>query len=130
MYFRLFYQYIFVKQSRSKLEDPEQLKLKQKAKEMQRAEMEEARQREANETALLAIGSRKKVKLDSMGGFAAPSLSGTTSSFNQTNSNHFSNSIFSTPSSKLPVSFVFHFLFKISNSLFSYLDSKDEASQP
>ncbi|RWS19297.1 transcription initiation factor TFII-D subunit 4B-like protein, partial [Leptotrombidium deliense] len=37
--------------SRSKLEDPEQLKLKQKAKEMQRAELEEVRQREANETA-------------------------------------------------------------------------------
>ncbi|XP_053204219.1 transcription initiation factor TFIID subunit 4B-like isoform X2 [Panonychus citri] len=48
--------------SRSKLEDPEQLKLKQKAKEMQRAELEEARQREANETALLAIGPRKKLK--------------------------------------------------------------------
>lgn len=48
--------------SRSKLEDPEQLKLKQKAKEMQRAELEEARQREANETALLAIGPRKKMK--------------------------------------------------------------------
>ncbi|XP_074599810.1 transcription initiation factor TFIID subunit 4-like isoform X2 [Brevipalpus obovatus] len=48
--------------SRSKMEDPEQLKLKQKAKEMQRAELEEARQREANETALLAIGPRKKLK--------------------------------------------------------------------
>ena len=30
---------------------------------MQRAELEEARQREANETALLAIGPRKKLKL-------------------------------------------------------------------
>uniref|UniRef100_V5GJW2 Putative transcription initiation factor tfiid subunit n=1 Tax=Ixodes ricinus TaxID=34613 RepID=V5GJW2_IXORI len=39
--------------SRSKMEDPEQLKLKQKAKEMQKAEMEEMRQREANMTALL-----------------------------------------------------------------------------
>lgn len=29
---------------------------------MQRAELEEARQREANETALLAIGPRKKMK--------------------------------------------------------------------
>ena len=29
---------------------------------MQRAELEEARQREANETALLAIGPRKKLK--------------------------------------------------------------------
>ncbi|KAF8781798.1 transcription initiation factor TFIID subunit 4-like isoform X4 [Argiope bruennichi] len=50
--------------SRSKLEDPEQLKLKQKAKEMQRAELEELRQREANTTALLAIGPRKKAKLE------------------------------------------------------------------
>ncbi|GIY29590.1 transcription initiation factor TFIID subunit 4 [Caerostris darwini] len=50
--------------SRSKLEDPELLKLKQKAKEMQRAENEELRQREANMTALLAIGPRKKIKLD------------------------------------------------------------------
>ncbi|KAG8176557.1 hypothetical protein JTE90_010769 [Oedothorax gibbosus] len=50
--------------SRSKLEDPELLKLKQKAKEMQRAEIEEVRQREANMTALLAIGLRKKFKPD------------------------------------------------------------------
>ncbi|GIY93564.1 transcription initiation factor TFIID subunit 4 [Caerostris extrusa] len=50
--------------SRSKLEDPEQLKLKQKAKEMQRAEQEELRQRDANTTALLAIGPRKKAKLE------------------------------------------------------------------
>ncbi|XP_073975669.1 transcription initiation factor TFIID subunit 4-like isoform X2 [Rhodnius prolixus] len=50
--------------SRSKPEDPEQAKLKAKAKEMQRAEMEELRQREANLTALLAIGPRKKPKLD------------------------------------------------------------------
>ncbi|KAF8788148.1 transcription initiation factor TFIID subunit 4-like [Argiope bruennichi] len=50
--------------SRSKLEDPELLKLKQKAKEMQRAEIEELRQREANMTALLAIGPRKKFKPD------------------------------------------------------------------
>lgn len=55
----------FRSQSRSKLEDPEQLKLKQKAKEMQRAEQEEVRQREANETALMAIGNRrKKLKTD------------------------------------------------------------------
>ncbi|XP_054710998.1 transcription initiation factor TFIID subunit 4-like [Uloborus diversus] len=50
--------------SRSKLEDPELLKLKQKAKEMQRAENEELRQREANMTALLAIGPRKKLKTE------------------------------------------------------------------
>lgn len=51
--------------SRSKSEDPEQAKLKAKAKEMQRVEMEELRQREANATALQAIGPRKKPKLDS-----------------------------------------------------------------
>ncbi|CAN7992049.1 unnamed protein product, partial [Ixodes hexagonus] len=54
--------------SRSKMEDPEQLKLKQKAKEMQKAEMEEMRQREANMTALLAIGPRKKLKTDNSAG--------------------------------------------------------------
>ncbi|CRL06913.1 CLUMA_CG019583, isoform A [Clunio marinus] len=50
--------------SRSKTEDPEQAKLKAKAKEMQRAEMEELRHREANNTALQAIGPRKKPKMD------------------------------------------------------------------
>lgn len=50
--------------SRSKNEDPEQAKLKAKAKEMQRAELEELRQREANLTALQAIGPRKKPKLE------------------------------------------------------------------
>ncbi|XP_074645985.1 transcription initiation factor TFIID subunit 4B-like [Tubulanus polymorphus] len=53
--------------SRSKHEDPEQLKLKQKAKEMQQMEMEETRQREANLTALAAIGPRKKRKIDTTG---------------------------------------------------------------
>lgn len=53
--------------SRSKSEDPEQAKLKAKAKEMQRVEMEELRQREANATALQAIGPRKKPKLDGDG---------------------------------------------------------------
>lgn len=48
--------------SRSKVEDPEQIKLRQKAKDWQRAKQEEDRQREANETALLAIGPRKKMK--------------------------------------------------------------------
>lgn len=77
--------------SRSKTEDPEQAKLKakvcaqyegthdfqpatlysyficifQQAKEMQRAEMEELRQRDANLTALQAIGPRKKPRLES-----------------------------------------------------------------
>ncbi|KAG5678471.1 hypothetical protein PVAND_008141 [Polypedilum vanderplanki] len=50
--------------SRSKTEDPEQAKLKAKAKEMQRAELEELRHREANNTALQAIGPRKR-KLES-----------------------------------------------------------------
>ncbi|XP_070195793.1 transcription initiation factor TFIID subunit 4-like isoform X2 [Littorina saxatilis] len=54
--------------SRSKNEDPEQLKLKQKAKELQQAEAEEVRQREANLTALRAIGPRKKRKLDEESG--------------------------------------------------------------
>lgn len=46
--------------SRAKVEDPEHLKLKQRARDLQRAELEEARQREANMTALLAIGNRKR----------------------------------------------------------------------
>ncbi|KAJ0173818.1 hypothetical protein K1T71_010967 [Dendrolimus kikuchii] len=54
--------------SRSKNEDPEQAKLKAKAKEMQRAELEELRQREANLTALQAIGPRKKPRLDGPSG--------------------------------------------------------------
>lgn len=53
--------------SRSKSEDPEQAKLKAKAKEMQRVEMEELRQREANATALKAIGPRKKPRLEGDG---------------------------------------------------------------
>lgn len=55
-------QMLKIAKSRSKVEDPEQQKLRQKAKDMQRAEQEEVRQREANETALLAIGPRKKLK--------------------------------------------------------------------
>lgn len=47
--------------SRSKTEDPEQLKIRQRAKELQKAEQELERQKEANETALLAIGPRKKL---------------------------------------------------------------------
>ena len=42
---------------------------------MQRAEMEETRQREANQTALQAIGPRKKPKLD-LGGSSANSSGG------------------------------------------------------
>uniref|UniRef100_A0A8C1CV83 TAF4A RNA polymerase II, TATA box binding protein (TBP)-associated factor n=1 Tax=Cyprinus carpio carpio TaxID=630221 RepID=A0A8C1CV83_CYPCA len=51
--------------SRSRQEDPEQLRLKQKAKEMQQQELAQIRQRDANLTALAAIGPRKKRKLDS-----------------------------------------------------------------
>ncbi|XP_071446468.1 transcription initiation factor TFIID subunit 4-like isoform X2 [Hetaerina americana] len=58
--------------SRSKSEDPEQAKLKAKAKEMQRAEMEELRQREANLTALQAIGPRKKPKIDTSSSTGSP----------------------------------------------------------
>lgn len=49
------------------------------AKEMQRAELEELRQREANLTALHAIGSRKKPRLDGAGDVAATTSSATTS---------------------------------------------------
>ncbi|XP_017491835.1 PREDICTED: transcription initiation factor TFIID subunit 4-like [Rhagoletis zephyria] len=46
--------------SRSKMDDPDHIAIKARAKEMQRQEMEEIRQREANETALQAIGFPKK----------------------------------------------------------------------
>lgn len=49
--------------SRARQEDPEQLRLKQKAKEMQQQELALIRQKEANLTALAAIGPRKKRKL-------------------------------------------------------------------
>ncbi|XP_024911774.1 transcription initiation factor TFIID subunit 4-like isoform X3 [Cynoglossus semilaevis] len=54
--------------SRARQEDPEQARLKQKAKEMQQQELAQMRQRDANLTALAAIGPRKKRKMDSMGG--------------------------------------------------------------
>ncbi|XP_061113508.1 transcription initiation factor TFIID subunit 4-like isoform X2 [Conger conger] len=56
--------------SRSRQEDPEQLRLKQKAKEMQQQELAQMRQRDANLTALAAIGPRKKRKLESPGSAA------------------------------------------------------------
>ncbi|KAM7397205.1 hypothetical protein PAMP_020197 [Pampus punctatissimus] len=59
--------------SRARQEDPEQARLKQKAKEMQQQELAQMRQRDANLTALAAIGPRKKRKLDSPGGAAASS---------------------------------------------------------
>ncbi|XP_030645576.1 transcription initiation factor TFIID subunit 4 [Chanos chanos] len=52
--------------SRSRQEDPEQARLKQKAKEMQQQELAQMRQRDANLTALAAIGPRKKRKLDNL----------------------------------------------------------------
>ncbi|XP_062246087.1 transcription initiation factor TFIID subunit 4-like isoform X1 [Platichthys flesus] len=60
--------------SRARQEDPEQARLKQKAKEMQQNELAQMRQRDANLTALAAIGPRKKRKLDSPGGAAAPEV--------------------------------------------------------
>ncbi|MCJ8734335.1 hypothetical protein PDJAM_G00234010 [Pangasius djambal] len=57
--------------SRSRQEDPEQARLKQKAKEMQQQELAQMRQRDANLTALAAIGPRKKRKLDSPGASGA-----------------------------------------------------------
>lgn len=71
--------------SRSKSEDPEQAKLKAKAKEMQRAEMEELRQREANLTALQAIGPRKKPRVDGPETSAASSGQNVSSSSNSNN---------------------------------------------
>ncbi|KAL4234340.1 hypothetical protein ACF0H5_005991 [Mactra antiquata] len=70
--------------SRSKHEDPEHLKLKQRAKDMQAAEMEEVRQREANLTALAAIGPRKKRKLDEAMGSSSSLTNGPSSSTSRT----------------------------------------------
>ncbi|XP_064154579.1 transcription initiation factor TFIID subunit 4-like isoform X1 [Anguilla rostrata] len=66
--------------SRSRQEDPEQLRLKQKAKEMQQQELAQMRQRDANLTALAAIGPRKKRKLDSPGSAVGAEGSGSNSS--------------------------------------------------
>ncbi|CAL8360550.1 unnamed protein product [Gadus morhua 'NCC'] len=63
--------------SRARLEDPEQARLKQKAKEMQQHELAQTRQREANLTALAAIGPRKKRKMDSAWATASGSEQGT-----------------------------------------------------
>ncbi|KAJ7338762.1 hypothetical protein JRQ81_012664 [Phrynocephalus forsythii] len=52
--------------SRSNKEDPEQLRLKQKAKEMQQLEFAQMQQREANRAALAAIGPRRKRPLGSL----------------------------------------------------------------
>ncbi|KAL2090729.1 hypothetical protein ACEWY4_012992 [Coilia grayii] len=66
--------------SRARQEDPEQLRLKQKAKEMQQQELAEIRQRDANLTALAAIGPRKRKKLDSPGSAGAAEASSSASS--------------------------------------------------
>ncbi|KAJ8016241.1 hypothetical protein DPEC_G00005160 [Dallia pectoralis] len=52
-------------QERQILMKAAKLRLKQKAKEMQQLELNQIRQREANMTALAAIGPRKKRKMDS-----------------------------------------------------------------
>ncbi|XP_059922589.1 transcription initiation factor TFIID subunit 4B-like isoform X3 [Gadus macrocephalus] len=52
---------------RSNCEDPEQQQLRQRAKEMQQAEQALLQHREANLTALAAIGPRKRRPLDSTG---------------------------------------------------------------
>uniref|UniRef100_A0A8D1VP79 TATA-box binding protein associated factor 4b n=1 Tax=Sus scrofa TaxID=9823 RepID=A0A8D1VP79_PIG len=54
--------------SRSNKEDPEQLRLKQKAKELQQLELAQIQHRDANLTALAAIGPRKKRPLESGSG--------------------------------------------------------------
>ena len=59
--------------SRSKGEDVELSKLKQKAKEVIQAENDEMRRQDANKTALAAIGPRKKRKLDEVGGSSGAS---------------------------------------------------------
>ncbi|MCI4378988.1 hypothetical protein PGIGA_G00222680 [Pangasianodon gigas] len=64
------------KESRSRQEDPEQARLKQKAKEMQQQELAQMRQRDANLTALAAIGPRKKRKVDSPGATSGTEVSG------------------------------------------------------
>uniref|UniRef100_A0A8C2V9B6 TATA-box binding protein associated factor 4b n=2 Tax=Chinchilla lanigera TaxID=34839 RepID=A0A8C2V9B6_CHILA len=51
--------------SRSNKEDPEQLRLKQKAKELQQLELAQIQYRDANLTALAAIGPRRKRPLES-----------------------------------------------------------------
>ncbi|XP_067935999.1 transcription initiation factor TFIID subunit 4-like isoform X2 [Watersipora subatra] len=71
--------------SRSKTEDPEQAKLKLKAREMKEQELEEMRQQEANKTALAAIGPRKKRRFDELISGAAAGGSGSSNSFSSPN---------------------------------------------
>uniref|UniRef100_A0A803V7I3 TATA-box binding protein associated factor 4b n=1 Tax=Ficedula albicollis TaxID=59894 RepID=A0A803V7I3_FICAL len=73
--------------SRSNKEDPEQLRLKQKAREMQQLELAQMQQREANLTALAAIGPRKKRPLDSSNGLNGNGIAGS-SGFSLTKQMH------------------------------------------
>ncbi|XP_039184532.1 transcription initiation factor TFIID subunit 4B isoform X2 [Crotalus tigris] len=63
-------QLLWAAKSRCNKEDPEQLRLKQKAKEMQQLEFAQMQQREANRAALEALGPRKKRPLDSSSSFS------------------------------------------------------------
>uniref|UniRef100_A0A4W5LDK0 TAFH domain-containing protein n=1 Tax=Hucho hucho TaxID=62062 RepID=A0A4W5LDK0_9TELE len=67
---------ILLKAAKVSPKDPEQARLKQKAKEMQQQEMALVRQRDANLTALAAIGPRKKrSSVGSPGASSSPSTS-------------------------------------------------------
>ncbi|KFO37237.1 Transcription initiation factor TFIID subunit 4B [Fukomys damarensis] len=70
--------------SRSNKEDPEQLRLKQKAKELQQLELAQIQHRDANLTALAAIGPRKKRPLESGNEGSKDSLACGTSSLTAT----------------------------------------------
>ncbi|XP_069477044.1 transcription initiation factor TFIID subunit 4B-like isoform X2 [Ambystoma mexicanum] len=74
--------------SRSNKEDPEQLRLKQKAKEMQQLELAQMQQREANLTALAAIGPRRKRALDSSLSSRLEGSHGSTESSSSTTGGH------------------------------------------
>ncbi|KAF4070839.1 hypothetical protein AMELA_G00278140 [Ameiurus melas] len=56
-----------IAKSRSSSEDPEQLRLKQRAKEMQQLELAQMEHRDANLAALAALGPRKRKPLESSG---------------------------------------------------------------
>ncbi|KAI5619850.1 transcription initiation factor TFIID subunit 4, partial [Silurus asotus] len=56
-----------IAKSRSSSEDPEQLRLKQKAKEMQQLELAQMEHRDANLAALAALGPRKRKPLETSG---------------------------------------------------------------
>ncbi|KAM9376244.1 transcription initiation factor TFIID subunit 4-like [Pholidichthys leucotaenia] len=89
--------------SRARQEDPEQARLKQKAKEMQQQELAQMRQRDANLTALAAIGPRKKRKLDSPLG-AAVGTEVSSSSVSGSSSTSITFSSFSSSSSSSSIS--------------------------